>query len=177
MMKKLLVLMIVLVTASIAHADLTAVTTWTDGICTWTLDLDDGKVYGTGTSVAGYLSPLIQQTSGTGRLDPTPSSSGPTYKDGTYNEAGDLGYFKDPYAGVSGYEGFYWQAEAGDGGSEVLPNQATGLWFEADVGLGDFVMKYWSGTAMETALQGTIIPEPATLALLALGGLLLRRRK
>jgi hypothetical protein len=179
-MKKFLILMLVLGMASTASAVLTPITTWTDGICTWTLDIANSKIYGTGTSIASdYLSPLIQQSSGTGRLDPTPLANLGTggYKDGTYNAAGDLGNFVDPYAGQSGFEGFYWTAQSKDAGA-TLPDKALGLWFEADVTYAnnDFIMTFYNGAAFETALQGTI-PEPVTIALLGLGGLFLRRRK
>ena len=179
-MKKLLILMLVLGLASAANAAITSITTWTDGSCTWTLNESTGKIYGTGTSIAAdYLSPLFQQSSGTGSFAPTALASLGTggYKDGTYNAAGDLGNFVDPYAGNTSFEGTYWTSQSKDAGA-TTPDKALGLWFEADItvdGNGEFVMKYWDGAAMTVALQG--VPEPMTIALLGLGGLFIRRKK
>lgn len=180
-MKKLTILLMVVGIAALAQAVPTEKLTWTDGIVTWTLDIANAKVYGDGGSAAAYTSSYIKQSEPNfGRLDPTPVGSlTGGYKDGTYNAAGDLGSFKDPYAGNATYGGIYYLAEAGDLDPCAAPNQAVGRWFEADVtfGVDDwFQMMYVDGTEFKVALCGQV-PEPATVALLGLGGLFLRKRR
>ena len=171
-MKKLVILMLVLGMVSAASAALTPILTWVDGNVTYTLDIANAKVIGTGTVLGNYTGQYIQQTSGTGSLAPN-ATTGTLEKAGVKDAAGDLGDITDVGPGA------YWLTGAGDIDAEVPPNQSLGDWFEFDVtfdGSNDFIMSYYDGAEFQTGLQGTI-PEPMTIALLGLGGLFIRRKK
>ena len=173
-MKKVIALVMVLSIASLASAALTEALSFVDGVgVTWTLDLTEGKVYGTGTALGTYEGAYLKKTSSVGSIAPTALDNlgAGAYKDGTYQAAGDL-------AGVADADP-WWLATA-DESNDPAFDQALGLWFEFDVtaaGNGDIVVDIFAdGTLTEGALQGTI-PEPATMALLGLGALVLRRKK
>jgi hypothetical protein len=169
-MKKLLILLLVLGFASTAHATLSPITSWVDGVCTWTLDLSSAKLIGTGTSATAYTGPWLSFSLGSYTLEATGSPD--PWKPGLYQAAGDAGAI-----GTSGNT--YVQASAADNFATVTPDIAVGQWFGMDVAGDtnqDVQIQYYNGTEYETVLQGTI-PEPVTLALLGLGGLFLRRRK
>jgi hypothetical protein len=165
-MKKFLILMLVLCLASVANATFSSVTTWTDGDCTWTLDIGNGVVLGTGTAGNEYDSPYLVVSDGS--MDETPKAELDDFKDGVWAAAGDLGSITD------GGSYYLCSSEESGEGTDV----SAGKWFQFDVTYSndDFRLTYWDGDSYETALQGTI-PEPITIALLGLGGLFLRRRK
>ena len=167
-MKKLLILVLVLGVASTAHATLTPITSWVDGVCTWTLDQTAGKLIGTGTTATAYVGPWLSPSLGTITPEVAVPASDP-WKAGLYRAAGD--------AGIIGLSAGLVQATAADNLTD-LPDLAIGQWFGFDLtgdSNGEVQIQQWTGSEYETILQG--IPEPVTLVLLGLGGLLLRRRK
>jgi hypothetical protein len=155
-MKKMLVLTLVLGIASLATAGLTD--TYVSGDVTWTLDLGAGTMTGVSSSATAYQEYLMVSVG---------TVNGTT----VYDAAGDAGAITTPYDYMAGYEQYYLiNAE------QVAPEGslfAAGTWFVFDV----------SGNDEVTVLDGSGVqvmnatPEPATMALLGLGALVLRRRK
>ena len=168
-MKKLLVLTLVLGMASMASATLTLIDTWVDGTVTWTLDLENLKVIGTGTELGPYAGPYLQAVLGS-MAPTTVAELADGIKDGVYAIAGDLSSITAA--------GTFWLPAAEISNDPVVP-QALGTWFEFDITPDqalDFQLQAYVGGEFINVLQGTV-PEPMTLALLGLGGLFLRRRK
>ena len=171
-MKKLLVLMIILGLSTVANATLSG-NSVTDGIVTWGIKND--QLVGHGDSLGVYPdggpAPYINGVSAD-ILTPDASCTKAT---GVNNEAGDLGTVTGP--------GFYFDyvCMADDANTEALPNQvADADWFQFDIAYTAVTtIEIWTSSDGWSAPVGTItvIPEPITIALLGLGGLLLRRRK
>ena len=175
-MKKAVTLVLVLSMVSMASAALAPILTYTDtdavngGACVWTLDLLDGSVTGTGSATSAGAQVIYSGYFTQADLIPSTAV--------TSAAAGDAGQQQDPYAGNPTFGGLYWNtiAESTGIGDAVTP----GTWFEFDLvqgtdagKIGDVTLTNLTG---EVLLQGTV-PEPATMALLGLGALLLRRKK
>lgn len=175
-MKKMLILMLILGLVSTASATITMELRESDGT-TAVADLDDvqlGSDY-----VLVIMSDSAVATTG-GVYGPGYAASdwdnlGPVDSTATTLDTGNLSniYW---YAGYQGYEYVY---------DDLMgPGISTGDIFEIDLSgdaLGSFQLDlfdyaYGSTTAV-SSISGTVVPEPVTIALLGLGGLLLRRRK
>lgn len=189
-MKKLLILMLVLGLASTVNA----VTVAFDANRTATIYESDGTTEYTGADIVigtdlviivdstqtSYWTGGIYVESGLtyGSLAGRGPMDGTDYTGSHYDAAGDLATAKN-YSGA-GYDGFDFIAD----NTIELPNWTTGDWFVIDFecdGEGDVVLKFYDyATSMSVPVGSytiTQIPEPMTIALLGLGGLLLRRRK
>ena len=170
-------------------------------------------VLGMTSLASAALSLRIEDGSGT--VDPMYLEAGSTYKvwvAGTTGDAGNGGLYGVPFghatdqwdevslsnpsvenaAGDLGSnqwntEYYGWEWTVADASTEVLPDIATGDWFDWDLTvLGSYCdtfqldLYHYGQSGYYTpvlSVGGHIIPEPMTIALLGLGGLLLRRRK
>jgi hypothetical protein len=164
MMKKLIVLLLVLGIASLANATLSA-TPFTYGNVTWSVVND--QLVGHGDSKGTYDGGLVP--SATITPDPTLTPAGlPTYDTGK-KQGGDLASI----SGIASIPGGYYTYAADSG----VGDQIVGDWFVFDLSGEQTVDVYDTSSGANKVGTITIVPEPATLALLGLGGLLLRRRK
>ena len=177
-MKKLLVLILVLGIVSVANATVSMEIYESDGTTvvadrdTMLLGSDYQLIVSGAAADAGFLGAIYGSTYTANDWD----HLGPVDATVTVTETGDLSYCYW-YAAYQGYE---MAADDTGMGSGV----STGNWFSIalsgdaegtfSVGMLDYSV---SSTVPQTTISGTIIPEPMTIALLGLGGLLLRRRK
>jgi len=157
-MKKVLVLVMVLAMASAASA---VALPWVDGIVTWSIS--DGKFIGTGTSLGIYSAYPTKDNS---LITPTTGTDGDS--DGCYAIAGNMANVTDYSIVWSTY------AEDKDFPPTYIARQELGVWFSFDIvsaGTLNFL------NMDETIRESVYIPEPATMGLLSLGGLVLLRRR
>ena len=193
-MRKLLIFLLVLGLASTASAvsvaidaNLTATvylsdetTEWDGSDITTSTDLviivDSDFTVGYWTAGAYIVSGLdYGSVAGRGPTAGSPAD----YTGSHYDAAGDLAKVRY-YTDGSTYDGFELLAD----NSAEAPAQAAGDWFVFDYhcdGIGDVVISFYDYATSATVAAGSItitqIPEPATIALLGLGGLLLLRRR
>ena len=182
-MKKWLILMLVLgLTVGLTSPASGVLVTLAPG----TSPLVDGSV--TWTVVGGNIV-AISDTNGItydaqiGPLDNGTIVADPTYVNynsvaGLSDDAGDAGYVA-PNATFIGYYDV--------GGNDALvdkPDQEPGQWFQFNVttyavssGQDSMQLDVYTGPGWGLTGSINVIPEPMTIALLGLGGLLLRRRK
>jgi hypothetical protein len=166
-MKKLLTLMLVFGLASIASATLSMDISGTVSVMqgdTLTITTSSNA-----TAQEGYLAYIIIEEGGDGAL------SNPVVLDDAGNNASTSPYSEDEW-GV-GYE----LSAASTLNDLAAGDHFTVDWDTSDLNVGDTcVVSLWLDPDYDTA-QATatlvVIPEPMTIALLGLGGLLLRRRK
>jgi len=165
-MRKVLVLMLVLAAVSVANAAVTQTLEWADGIVTWSVS--GGKFIGTGTSLSGIYDITLDDNPSI--MTPTTGTdSGPPALDGLYAAAGNMSKFQDWGAVFNLY------AQDVDLPPDLPSTRSLGVWFSFDIVTPGEISFYVSqGVVRETVF----VPEPATMGLLSLGGLvLLRRRK
>jgi hypothetical protein len=193
MMKKLLILMLVLGLVSTASAQLVAQAPVATGNISWNIQglagfeqligfnltgiastAVNGGGYGIdlGNSGAGVFVQAIGPIIPVGNYSGSLPGYGPVPQDPNY----DAGGLAKVYVGA-GWPGW----DAFDGAAPGYPTVAASNWYVfALVGAksGDHIDLYDYNTSLQApAGVLNIIPEPATIALLGLGGLLLRRRK
>jgi hypothetical protein len=164
MMKKLLILMLVLGMASIANAYLTPLT----------IGPDDIELHLSGTTITVVGLSALQTPNGFGLYEEDAPSqgtvSGPV---AALSAAGDLGAITLQ----SAYNGVDCSTLESPGGAGTC---TAGNWFtfEYSGSVGDMINLYDYDVSYDDAVgQVEVIPEPMTIMLLGLGGLLLRRRK
>ena len=180
-MKKLLVLILVLGIASVANAGLATIELRESDGVTPVADLDKvmlGSDYV--LVVSGLAADVPQSSFGVGIYGSTYTAAdwanlGPGNSTTTVLDTGDI-------------SGIIWSA-AFQGYDMVAYDTgwpggiSDGDWFAIDlsgVALGTFaldLLDYDNASTIIGGVDGTVIPEPMTIALLGLGGLLLRRRK
>jgi len=174
-MKKLLVLLLVLGLANVADATLS-------------LEIRDGGSAVT-EMVVGQNYLAVISSDATSSVAINGGLYGPTFTASDWalvtpsnpidlDASGDAGII----SWYAPYEGYEWTAF--DASSAVMPNQDVGDWFTVDLsptGTGSFQLDLYdyavSSSVPILGVSVPIVPEPATIALLSLGGLLLRRRK
>ena len=166
-MKKLLTLMLVFGLASVASASLSMDISGTVEVVqgdtlTITTSSDD-------TAQEGYLGYIIIEAGGDGALSNpvTLSNAGNIAGTNPYSEEGwGVGYELSASSTVSDLvAGDHFTVDWATSGLNVGDTAVVSLWLDPDY-----------DTPQATATL-TVIPEPMTIALLGLGGLLLRRRK
>jgi hypothetical protein len=182
MMKKLLILMLVLGVASVANAAIQIELRDAAGTTTIATGTATGVDLQLGTNYTVYVTGAVADSPATGGIyGPTWTASdwtnlGPANSTTYVDDTGDLSFCN----WVAAYQGYDWQAKD----SGMGPGVSTGDWVHVDLtalaqgsySLGLFDYAVSSATAVAT-ISGNVIPEPMTVALLGLGGLLLRRRK
>jgi hypothetical protein len=155
MMKKLLALVLVLGLVSTASAALSLDISGLDVAISGGLEQD---LYVVVVSSDGSVSMTLN-------IPPAPSMSGLA---GPSSDLAGMGLFPD------GYTGSYWALTSGVGETYANGDYLTGSGAQGAIVYASWFDEY--GGAGEIG-SGTLVPEPATIALLGLGGLLLKRRK
>ena len=177
-MRKLVILMLVLGMASFASAGLVLTIEDTSG----TVDPDtlvkgeSYTVWVSGLEADQSITGGVYGPAGTAADWTKVSLSNPVVEDAAGDTSGNS------YVGAY----FGYDFAAGDTSTAILPDGADGKWFSWDLdadAVGDFSLLLYDytninqTTALSTTTGKVLIPEPMTIALLGLGGLLLRRRK
>ena len=165
-MRKLLILVLVLGLTSASYGYLISTSEFTATLVGTTLTLSSSLNLSGDNVSAGLYDIASQGTFTGGTTIGSPANAGALNFLGVYTGVGYSGFDFD--AGSTGLEDPAWNAAAGD-------------WYSASYSgsVGDTLqlLDYKVSTATPIGML-TVVPEPATIALLGLGGLaLLRRRK
>jgi hypothetical protein len=168
-MKKLVLLALVLGMASIASATLTLIPGSGGEITINTNQVLTIQVSDTATAQEGKLSYVIVEEGGVGALSDAVALP----------EAGELGG-TNPYSYAGWGAGF----ELASGSAQQPGTLVPGVQFTVDfmsAAQGTAIVSLWDGggsyQAADDYVTVNVVPEPMTLALLGLGGLLLRHKK
>jgi len=164
-MKKLIVLTVILGLATVANAGLVSTNSVVTGGVTWSVAADQ---------LVGVSDSVTANQGGYGVGDPTGGITVTGYSlpedvPGQMN-AGDL-------AGIA--DSTLWDGYDLSAGGSVVYQPIAGDWFVFDLSgtSGNIDIYDYDVSVYTPAGTLNIIPEPATIALLGLGGLLLRRRR
>ena len=171
-MKKFLVLLLVLGMASAANATLS----WVDAS---DADLTSVSLL-PGTSITVYLSSDTANLSAVNWVDPCTATIAAVTGGSALAGAGNSATFNG--VNPSGYTG--WGRGESKTGDPTGAPISIGKWYEVVItatGVNGqsttMSSDYYGGAGSSDSLIVNIIPEPATLVLLGLGGLLLKRKK